>query len=571
MLVVERIDLERRETGRRVSADEVHDVGTGLESILAIGGEDLPRARFLRDDAHIVLALDLLNGLAALQIPGNIAGVTLATARSVGVGLDDVGSGRRHAHGQVLNLINGLVDAVRGTDDDQLIRVNSIRREDDRAASLSQEIVDRRSHVTDNKLVPVALNLNVLHGELALKLSDLAIELGPHLSDCLTVTGKLDRVTSLGSERRRAAVGWNLGSLLDKVPVFGNLHAKIATLLHGRQTLVAGSSQEWVVLGGNVLETSAGSRGVLVDNLLNVLLGHLDREWVALDLDVNSLVQVVVLENLSSLLARDVDAGASALGDGLDGSTLLTNNSAANRGRDRKRDVLPSADLVGDFLERNPDSICRAGTLEQEAAIGSTLHLNLGLTSLVDVPDNLRHRLLQLVSRLEHVRVQDNALRLATRKAHLGLSALRRNGRARSLDTRGGRRSTRSAIAGEWDVQAIGGTVGSLADGSRLARPHGWRSGSRSLGTAKSREEFLGLGIELVLALASRLLAGGFGGDVGIRSRGVCAGGVGGDGQRGCSGGGRVRSILVGDFFDLSQVMSVCVNCHISKRADNSR
>jgi hypothetical protein len=42
MLVVEGIDLKRRETRRRVAADEVHDVGTGLESVLAIGGEYLP-------------------------------------------------------------------------------------------------------------------------------------------------------------------------------------------------------------------------------------------------------------------------------------------------------------------------------------------------------------------------------------------------------------------------------------------------------------------------------------------------------------------------------------------------
>ena len=554
-----------------MSADEVHDVGAGLEGVLAISGEDLPRTRFLRDDAHIVLALDLLNGLAALQVSGNIAGVTLATSGGVGVGLDDVGSGRRHAHGQILNLINGLVDAVRGTDDDQLVRVDAIRREDDRAASLSQEVVDRRSHVTNNELVPVALNLNVLHGELALKLSNLAVELSPHLCDCLTLTGKLNRVAGLGSERRRAAVGRDLRCLLGKVLVLGNLHAKVTTLLHGRQTLVAGSSQEWVVLGGNVLQTSAGGGSVLVDNLLNVLLGHLDREWVALDLNINSLVQVVVLENLSSLLAGDVDLSAGALGDGLDGSTLLTNNSAANGGRNGERDVLSGANLVGDLLERNPDSICRSGALEQKTTVGSALHLNLGLAPLVDVPDDLRDGLLQLVSRLEHVGVQDDALGLATGKAHLGLPALRRNSRARSLDTRVGRGSARSAIAGERDVQAIGGTVGSLADGGRLARPHGRGSRSRGLGTAKSREEFLGLGVKLVLALACRLLAGGFGGNVGIRSRGVGAGGVGGDGQRGCSGGHGVRSILVGDFFDLSQALSVHLDCHIPKRINNLR
>jgi hypothetical protein len=152
--------------------------------------------------------------------------------------------------------------------------------------------------------------------------------------------------------------------------------------------------------------------------------------------------------------------------------------------------------------------------------------------------------------------VKDNLLRLATRESHLRLSARRHTG---SLDTGGRRGSTRRAVAGERNVQAIGGTVGSLADGGRLARPHGRGGGSGRLGTSESREELLGLGVKLVLPLASRLLAGGFGGDAGIRSRGVGTGRVGGDRQRGGSGGHRVRSVLIRDFFDLKDLVLVNV------------
>jgi hypothetical protein len=42
VLVVEGVNLKRREAGRRVTANEVHDVGTSLEGVLAISGEDLP-------------------------------------------------------------------------------------------------------------------------------------------------------------------------------------------------------------------------------------------------------------------------------------------------------------------------------------------------------------------------------------------------------------------------------------------------------------------------------------------------------------------------------------------------
>jgi hypothetical protein len=68
---------------------------------------------------------------------------------------------------------------------------------DDGAASLSQEIVDGGAHVANDELVSVALDLNSLHGQLALELSNLAVELSFHLCDCLTVTRELDRVARL--------------------------------------------------------------------------------------------------------------------------------------------------------------------------------------------------------------------------------------------------------------------------------------------------------------------------------------------------------------------------------------
>jgi hypothetical protein len=186
------------------------------------------------------------------------------------------------------------------------------------------------THLTNNELVPVALNLNGLHGQLALELSDLAVELCLHVGNCLTVTRELDRVASLGRERSRATACRNLRCLLSEGGVFRNLHAKVATLLESRQTLVARSSQEWVVLGRDVLQTSASGGCVLVDDLLDILLSHLDSEGVTLNLNINSLVQIVILKNLSSLLARNVDTGTSTLGNGLNGRTLLADNSAAD-------------------------------------------------------------------------------------------------------------------------------------------------------------------------------------------------------------------------------------------------
>jgi hypothetical protein len=107
-------------------------------------------------------------------------------------------------------------------------------RLDDRAASLSQEVVDGGAHVANDELVTVALDLDSLHGQLALELSNLAVELCPHLCDCLTITRELDGVTSLGRERRRATACRNLRSLLAESCVLRNLHANVATLLESR-------------------------------------------------------------------------------------------------------------------------------------------------------------------------------------------------------------------------------------------------------------------------------------------------------------------------------------------------
>jgi hypothetical protein len=334
--------------------------------------------------------------------------------------------------------------------------------------------------------------------------------------------------------------------------VLWDLHAEVATLLKSREALVARGGQEGVVLGGNVLQTSAGGRCVLVDDLFDVLLGHLDGEGVTLDLNIDSLVHIVILENLSSFLARNVDASTGALGDGLDGRTLLSDNSATDGSRNGQGDVLSGANLVGDVLERNSDGVGRASALEHQSAIGSVLHFHLGLAPLVDLSDDLRDRLLQLVPRFEHARVEHDLLRLATGKAHLRLAALR--GHARSLNTGGRRGSARRPIAGERNVQAVGRAIGSFADGGRLARPHGGSSRRGGLGTTESREKLLGLRVELVLTLARGLLASSFGRDVGVGSRSVGAGGVLGDVQGRSRGRHRVRSVLVRDLFDLGGV-----------------
>jgi hypothetical protein len=89
-----------------------------------------------------VLALNILDGLAALEVFGDVASMSLTAARNRSVRLDNVSSRGRHAHSQILDLINGLIDTVGRTNDKQLIGILTTGWLNDGAASLSQEVVD---------------------------------------------------------------------------------------------------------------------------------------------------------------------------------------------------------------------------------------------------------------------------------------------------------------------------------------------------------------------------------------------------------------------------------------------
>lgn len=161
------------------------------------------------------------------------------------------------------------------------------------------------------------------------------------------------------------------------------------------------------------------------------------------------------------------------------------------------------ADLVGNFLERLPDSIDRTSSFENDGSSRSRLVLELSLGALVDVTDEVVDRSLELLARSELMGCKGDALAVLSRNAH------DRQCRAATNRLRtGGRRGT---IAGSVTIDAVGGSNGRL-----LAPGRSNRNLSTGLDGTESREGLLRRGVEggllgrrrtISLLLASGLLA----------------------------------------------------------------
>ncbi|KAH0237994.1 hypothetical protein KCV03_g86, partial [Aureobasidium melanogenum] len=162
VLVVEGVNLNRVETSRRVTTDEVHDVRAGLHGVLTITGVDLPSSRAVAsgagNDTSIVQALQILDSTSLLKILGDIASVSLGTKRSVGERARDVDASHGHAGCKLHNLVQTLVESVGRTNDGQVLVVLGIGRHDNSAASLGKEVVKRSASVTNNELMTTTLD-----------------------------------------------------------------------------------------------------------------------------------------------------------------------------------------------------------------------------------------------------------------------------------------------------------------------------------------------------------------------------------------------------------------------------
>jgi hypothetical protein len=342
VLVIEGVDLNRVEAGRRVTTDEVHDIGTSLHGVLTIARVDLPSggavAGSAGDNAGIVQLLKVLDSASLLEVLGDVASVSLGTKRSVGERARDVNAG--HAGRKFHNLVQTFVESVSRTNDGQVLVVLGIGRQDDGTASLGKEVVERSASVADDELVTTTLDSDLVRDELTSELLNLTLELGTGFVGSQAVTSNLDGQAGLGHESGRLTVCGGLSrSLLDPSVVVRDLDSQVTTALEVADTRVVGTSKEGVELCGDILQAEVDGRGALVDNLLNLLTGHFGSNGISLDENVDGS-RVIIVEVVGLFLTRNLDLGTGLLTEVGDVGTTTTDDVSTDGKRYGDLDAL---------------------------------------------------------------------------------------------------------------------------------------------------------------------------------------------------------------------------------------
>lgn len=104
-----------------------------------------------------------------------------------------------------------------------------------------------------------------------------------------------------------------------------------------------GVGQEWIELGGDVLDPGVDLGRSLADNVLDLLPRGGSRNRVALDLDVDVRIVIEVIEagrGSVRVVLWDLDAGTRLLLQGLDGGTSAADDVGAGRLGDGDEDCL---------------------------------------------------------------------------------------------------------------------------------------------------------------------------------------------------------------------------------------
>ena len=246
-----------------------------------------------------------------------------------------VRSSHGHASSKILELVDTLLDLVGRADDVNGLAVVRAWGQDDAAASLLEEVMERVAPLTDNELVSATLDGSLLDSQLLAELLSTTLKLGLDLLRGGTVTRDLDGEVGLG-RKLSGLTASGLGRCL-RLPsvVLGNLDVDIAALDKPFGMDIVGTSKEGVELGRDVLQTQVHGRGAFVDDGINLTTSHLSSQGIALNVNIDHSILI-----LARLGLGDLNAGAGALADFLDLGTLTTDDVGTNGGRDGDIDGL---------------------------------------------------------------------------------------------------------------------------------------------------------------------------------------------------------------------------------------
>ncbi|KAJ6437761.1 hypothetical protein O9K51_09589 [Purpureocillium lavendulum] len=525
---------------RRVGYDDVHaivllDAGRHVVAEMLME-ERLPRQGAVlgkrRVDMCVVELLEALNLAALTQVPSNARGVGGGSARGGPVEPRDVNVGHLHAHGEVHGMFQTSLDAVRRANDGDHIIV-LLRRQQDGAARLGEEVISWHATVANNELVTAALNGQLLGLKVLLELSGTPLNFGLHLLHGGAVSGELDVVIVGTGGVEHRPLTWGGGDRRGDAReglVRRDADLDAILVLERLGDGIGGSGEEGVEGGGDAADLGLHIGGPFAGNLEDLVARRGRGQGIALNHNIDSGVVIVFVHGPAVVGSGKLNTGTSLLLERLDhGAALADDMGPRDPLTDRR--AYPESNLRHQVLEGLLSDLLRTSGVEAQAAIGGRGHGNIGPRLAVDVLEGIGNGSLQLSTGQDKGGIEGDRLDVAAGDEH-GRGAGLRRGRG----ARGRGRGTRSAVGGRGAIR--------LAVGAALGTPDGGDVGTLALGGTELREQLMRLGVEGGLGLRLLLLAGG-----------LCAHG-GGPRARRVVGSLRSRAFLVGDVLDGDSVWS---------------
>lgn len=355
VLVVEGVDGDGDDSGRRDGVNKLLDGRLSLENVLAITRVQLVRGSAVGTeggvDVSAVSPLDVVKHVTMSQEAGDVASVARNTTRGTLVETANVERRELHVHGSVHGSLNTLADlGSRANDGDGVIIL--ISGQQDGATRLVEELIESLATAASNELVAALLKTELVDSKLLLQLLDATFDLSTGSLHSSAVTGQLDVVVAGRDEDGALAlVHGHVTAARSPNLVRRNTHLNTVGLVTVDMA-VAGARNEGVELSRNTTKLGVDVGSALAGNLHNLVAGRSSRQGVALNEDIDGGV-VILVKSSTVLNLGKLDTGTRLLLDGLDGGTSLADDVGASR--------LGNRDLDGGLFRKKKVSLSFVG------------------------------------------------------------------------------------------------------------------------------------------------------------------------------------------------------------------
>jgi hypothetical protein len=208
-------------------------------------------------------------------------------------------------------MVNTGLNLVQGSSDGEELAVVSGWGKDDTAAGLRKELVESIGLISEDELVLSTVDGKLAKGQLALKVSGQALNLGAGFLCGSALSGDENVLLRARHELHVARVGLR-GRWLGPRIVAGHVNLSLCALLNLTQLRIVCTGNEGEELWGDGLQAQAHVRTAFLDNRLNLPACHLRSHSITLNQDINCIVVVLLERRTVTISAGDLHTGTSA-------------------------------------------------------------------------------------------------------------------------------------------------------------------------------------------------------------------------------------------------------------------